>query len=156
MDLSYQQEGRTAMLKERVKRCVCKYCGRHLSLRRITFSDLDDARIEIFCRHCERIEFGVEPEIYQSACYYAAEMGFDYYPDLDDNEATKRMNIAKLCDIISWAGKNFGFLDKAGFTEPPRINPHILGQCVILDDDDLQDMEELVLGTVSTQNDEVR
>ena len=137
------------MLKERVKRCVCPYCGGRLNLRRITFADIDDARIEIFCRHCQRIEFGVEPEIYQSARTYAEERGFDYYPDLDDNEATKRMNTAKLSDIISWAVKNFGLLNKEGFTVPLKQQPYLLGQCVLWDDADLEELEEVVLGNVA-------
>lgn len=58
------------MLKKRTKRCVCKYCGGKLKLRRIIFSEYEDARIEIFCSQCDRIEFGVEPEISRSAEYF--------------------------------------------------------------------------------------
>lgn len=48
------------MLRNRVKHCVCKYCGGQLKLRQISFSEFEDARTEIFCSDCDRIEFGVE------------------------------------------------------------------------------------------------
>ena len=67
MDISYQSVSRLEMLRQRVQRCVCKFCGQRLYLRRILFSDYEDARVEIFCEHCGRIEFGVEREIYASA-----------------------------------------------------------------------------------------
>ena len=44
----FRSEKRLDMLKKRTKRCVCKYCGGRLKLRRIIFSDYEDARIEIF------------------------------------------------------------------------------------------------------------
>lgn len=148
MDLSYNAAGRTEMLKSRAKRCVCKYCGSRLSIRRITFSDLDDARIEIFCRHCDRIEFGVEQEIYQSARYFVEEMGFNYYPDLAANEMTKHMNIAKVCEIMSWENKHLGILSKSGFTVPLQMNANMMGKSVILTDADVAEIEEIMMGTV--------
>ena len=151
MDLSYKAEGRVEMLKGRAKRCVCKYCGKHLSIRRITFSDIDDARIEIFCKSCDRIEFGVEPEIYQSALYFVDEMGFDYYPDLDKNEKTKRMNVAKVCDIMSWENKNLGILDRNGFTVPIDANSNIIAECVILDDNDLEEIDVVEMGNMNCE-----
>ena len=47
MDVSYYAQGRVEMLKRRAQRCVCKHCGGKLSLKRIIFSEQDDARIEI-------------------------------------------------------------------------------------------------------------
>ena len=64
---SYKSEKRVDMLKKRTHRCVCKYCGGKLKLRQIIFSEFEDARTEIFCSDCDRIEFGVEQEIYDSA-----------------------------------------------------------------------------------------
>ena len=140
MDFSYRSNSRTELLKGRVNRCVCKYCGSQLQLRQLTFSDFDDARIEIFCSSCNRIEFGVEPEIYQSALYFVEEMGFDYYPDLDKNEKTKSMNVAKVCDIMAWENKTLGILNHEGFTVPITANQNIVSKCVILDDADLQEL----------------
>lgn len=141
MDLSYQADGRMEMLKQRVKRCVCKYCGKPLSIRRLVFSDIDDARIELYCNQCDRIEFGVEPEIYYSAVYFVDEMEFNYYPELENTEKTRKMNIAKVCDIMSWENKNLGILTKHGFQVPIRVNPNILAECVVLNDTDIDEAE---------------
>ena len=139
MDIGYGSEGRLSMLKKRVKRCVCKYCGGPLSLRRIIFSDWEDARVEIFCEQCGRIEFGVEPEIYHSACYFVDELVFNCYPDLDDNEKTKQMTIAKVCEIMAWENQNIGILEGSGFTIPLKINAGFVGECVTLTEEDLDD-----------------
>ena len=145
MDIGYGSEGRLSMLKKRVKRCVCKYCGGQLSLRRIIFSDWEDARVEIFCEQCGRIEFGVEPEIYHSACYFVDELVFNCYPDLDDNQQRRQMNIARVCDIMAWENKNLGMLDAEGFTVPIALNTHSLGEWVLLRDEDLTEPEEIDL-----------
>lgn len=137
MDIGYGSEGRLSMLKKRVKRCVCKYCGGPLSLRRIIFSDWEDARVEIFCEQCGRIEFGVEPEIYHSACYFVDELVFNCYPDLDDNEKTKQMTIAKVCEIMTWEDQNIGILTPEGFSVPLSMNQHYVGECLTLSDEDL-------------------
>ena len=103
---------RLALLKKRANRCVCKYCGGSLRLRRIIFSDYEEARVEIFCEHCDRIEYGCEPEIYRNALYFVEEMQFTCYPDLEANERTKRMNVAKVCEIMMWGDKNLGCLSE--------------------------------------------
>ncbi|MBO5115580.1 MAG: hypothetical protein J6C02_05545, partial [Peptococcaceae bacterium] len=96
-----------------------------------------DSRIEIFCPECDQIEYGTEPEIYLSAKYFVETMGFNYYQDLDDNEQTKKMNIAKICDIMAWENKHMGFLKENGFAVPPDLNPTILGNMLVIDDDTL-------------------
>ena len=148
MELYYDSEGRMGILKQRARRCVCKYCGGRLSLKRISFSEIEDARVEIFCKSCDRIEYGVEPEIYQSALYFVEEMGFNYYPDLNQSEKTKRMNVAKVCDIMAWENKNLGILNRDGFTVPLATNKNMIGECVILDETDLEDMEDISVGTL--------
>ena len=67
-ELVYQSERRLEMLKGRTKRCVCRYCGNNLILKKIVFSEHEDSRVEIFCESCDRIEFGVEKEIYLFRC----------------------------------------------------------------------------------------
>lgn len=116
----YQAEGRVEELKGRAKRCCCKYCGGKLELRRIIFSDDEDARIELFCSQCDRIEYGVEPEIYNNAVQFVDRLKFNIYADLDDNEKTRRMNIAKVCEIMAWGDKNLGILDGNGFNVPVK------------------------------------
>ena len=136
-----QSQDRVTMLKKRTKRCVCKYCGSALKLRRIIFSDFDEARIEIFCKSCDRIEFGVEPEIYASAKHFVENSEFNCYPDLDDNERTKQMTIAKVCEIMAWENQTIGILNGDGFNIPLHINETIAGDCIVLSEDDLGNVE---------------
>ncbi len=137
MDFSYQASGRIESLKGRTERCVCKYCGSLLRLQKISFSDFEDARVEIFCSKCKRIEFGVEPEIYRSAKFFVEELNFNCFPNLDDNENTKQMTIAKVCEIMAWENKNLGFLNQDGFQVPLNMNENMLGECIVLTDKDL-------------------
>lgn len=128
---------RLGFLKKRLKRCVCKYCGGQLELRQIIFTENEDARTEIFCSDCDRIEFGVEKEIYNSAKFFVENSRFNCYPDLDDSENTKQMTIAKVCEIMAWENQNLGFLNNEGFTVPIHANENFIGECVTLSDDDL-------------------
>ena len=141
MDFSFQAAGRVEMLKGRAKRCVCKYCGGRLRIKRIIFSEHEDARVEIYCDSCQRIEYGVEQEIYQSARYFVDELKFNCYPNQDDNASTRRMTIAKVCEIMAWENKNLGLLDRDGFRVPLEVNGNILGECIILSDEDLLEDE---------------
>ncbi len=145
LDLAYQSEKRLSMLKKRVKRCVCKYCGEPLTLRRIVFSDWEDARVEIFCENCGRIEFGVEPEIYASARYFVDELKFNAFPDLDDNRERRQMNIARISDAMAWENKNLGLLDNEGFLVPIQVNTQLLGECIGLTDKDLDGVDDVDL-----------
>lgn len=129
---------RVDMLKARAKRCCCKYCGGDLRVKRLIFSDYEPARVELYCENCDRIEFGVEPEIYQSACYFIDELEFDAYPNLDANDTTRRMNIAKVCEIMAWENKQLGILDENGFNIALNFDQNMLGECIILDDEDLR------------------
>ena len=140
MDFSYQNTKRLEMLKNRVERCVCKSCGGPLSLRQIDFNDFDEARIEIFCDHCDRLEFGIEPEIYASAQYYVDEFAVNFYPDLGENALTRKMSIANITEIMSWALQNMGYLNKNGFLVPPHLEEKILGECLVLNDQTVEVM----------------
>lgn len=151
-DMDFKSEKRLDMLKARIKRCVCKYCGGNLHLKRIIFTEYEEARVEIFCEECDRIEFGVEPEIYLSAKFFVEESGFNCYDDLDDNERTKQMTIAKVCEIMSWQDLNLGILNKKGFRVPLDMNENFLGQCITLKNRDLDndDITDLYAGEVET------
>lgn len=137
--IDFQSQKRTEMLKERTKRCVCKYCGGQLKLRQILFSKYDEARIEIFCQDCDRIEFGVEPEIYHNAKFFVDETNFNCYRDLDDNEKTKQMTVAKVCEIINWQNQNIGILTPNGYNIPLKPNEQYIGECVTFSEDALND-----------------
>lgn len=128
-------------LRGRSARCCCRFCGSRLEIRKIIFTGYD-SRIEIFCTACNRIEYGTEPEIYLSAKYFVETMGFNYYDDLDDNEQTKKMNIAKVCDIMAWENKHLGFLKEEGFSVPLELNATVLGNMLVIDEDELNEQRD--------------
>lgn len=138
--MSEKKSSRTDMLQGRSERCICKYCGGKLEVKSIVFNDIIDARTELYCSHCERIEFGVEKEIYQNAKYFVEEMDYNCFPDMDNTETTRQMSIAKVCDIMNWAVKNLGFMNDNGFCVPVTMNQCMLGKSILLTDKDLADM----------------
>ena len=125
-------------LRERVSRCRCSYCGGELILRRITAGVVEEGRVEIFCPSCNRIEYGIEPEIFRAAQYYVHELKFDYYPDLDDGERKERMNVAKISEIIQWGLKNLGLLGKRGFVGEIQMDAALIGQDLLIAEQELQ------------------
>lgn len=140
--IDFDSQKRIDSLRKRTKRCVCKYCGGKLKLKRIIFSQHEEGRIEIFCSECDRLEFGVEREIYQSAKFFVETSEFNCYSELDNNEITKQMTIAKVCEIMAWQDQNLGFLDSEGFLVPLQINDNIIGDCITLSEDDLNEIED--------------
>ena len=137
MEKKTAAQKRLQELRERTARCCCRFCGSSLEIRKIVFTGYD-SRIEVFCSECDQIEYGTEPELYLSAKYFVETMGFNYYPDLDDNVQTRKMNIAKVCDIMAWQNKHMGFLNADGFAVPINLNSSILGNMLVMDEDDLQ------------------
>lgn len=133
----YYAEGRIETLKKRTRRCVCKYCGGPLSLRRIIFHDVEDVRVEIYCDNCARIEFGVEPEIYLSARNFVDNLEFDCYEGLDANEKKRQMNIAKVSEILSWGCKNMGLLNQEGFQVPLQMKASDWAACLVLSSEEI-------------------
>lgn len=143
----YNDLTRLEDLKWRVKNCRCRYCGAPLRLRRILYGNNPQGRVEIFCTECDRIEYGVEPEIYAVSKYFVEEFNFNIFPNNDNSETTTQMNIAKICDIIALGCKNMGILSARGFDVPLDIKKSILGEDVIFHDDDLSDVEIDILDT---------
>lgn len=142
--ISFQSKKRIDTLKKRTKRCKCKYCGGRLKLRRIIFSDYEEARIEIFCNECDRIEYGVEQEIYQSAKFFVENSGFQCYPDLNENEKTKQMTIAKVCEIMAWQDQNLGMMNEDGFCVAINCDDNFAGGCINLTEDDLDEGDDTI------------
>lgn len=137
MNIDYSAEKRVKMLQKRVRRCVCKYCGNELRLKRLVFNHEKSMRIEIFCQHCNRIEFGVEKETYFCAKSFVEDLGFQYYQDVEESENLKRMNVAKVCEIISWADKKRGFIDDNGYTVPVKPSVVTAGHLVFLNQEQI-------------------
>lgn len=128
---------RVQALRVRARRCKCKYCGGNLHLKQIVYNNVIEPRIEIFCENCDRIEYGVEPELYQLAKYYVDEFGCDYYPELDASQSKDRMNVAKVSEIMFWALNGLDYLDMEGFKYPYKIDKQLAGESVEIDLDDL-------------------
>ena len=126
------------LLEQRVKRCVCRYCGSELVLRRISYGNAEEGRIDIFCPSCNRIEYGVEPEIYRVAQYYVDQVGFDYYYDLDDSLRKQRMNMAKVCEMMEWCCKNIGVLGNVGFYSGVKLDNRMNGTDITLSERELR------------------
>ena len=105
-------------IKNRSKRCVCKYCGGRLRVWMLDFGQIETANLEVFCENCDKIEYGVEPEIYHSAQYAVDILGFNAYQDRADNEQRRRLNIAKVCELLFWHDRELGILDQYGYKVP--------------------------------------
>ena len=133
---------RVEELKIRTKNCCCRYCGGELILKRIIYGDIKDGRVEIFCSECNRIEYGTNKEIYTIAKYFVDEFNFNIFNENDNSVSTYRLNVAKVCDIITWGAHNLGFLNFKGFVFPVNINNDILGEDIVLYDMDLDSMDE--------------
>ena len=121
-------------LRKRAKRCCCKYCGGTLEVRKLTYSNCDIARLELFCSLCGRIEFGIEKEIFQRAAFFVAETGFDYYPELFQGVQKEQMNTAKICEIAGWMLKSLNLLQETGFTCNPITRTETYGDGYIIED----------------------
>lgn len=128
-------------LKTRAARCVCKYCGSPLKVERIMYHNCEAARSELFCPKCGRIEFGVESEVYLAAKYYVDTFHFNMYQGLEDNEQRRRMNIAKISEIMDWQNDKLGISDENGFRVSLDIRPDALGRTSIFRDSDLTEGE---------------
>lgn len=137
-----EQSVRLQELRQRAARCRCRYCGNPLTLRKITYAAYDEAKIELYCEHCDRIESGVEPEIYKIAAYYVDEMKYDHYPNLDNSVRKRRMNIALVCDILSWGFKNSGLLVKDGFNVPLQLDEDLMGEAFTISDSYLNSLDK--------------
>lgn len=142
MNELYWAENRIETLKRRKKRCVCKYCGGSLVVKRILFNDVADARVELYCEACARIEYGVEPEIYQSARNFVDNLAIDFYETLDDNEKKHQMNVARVSEIMAWGFRNTGLLSAEGFTVPLHMDKGDWAECMVMRNDQVPSMEE--------------
>ena len=60
-----------------------------------------------------------------------------YKGKLSHNEKTKSMNIAKVCEILTWSYKNMGFLSADGFAIPEKITLNRWPECLICSEDEI-------------------
>ncbi|MGM9524665.1 MAG: hypothetical protein ACI3U1_00190 [Peptococcaceae bacterium] len=115
------KKNRAEELIRRSERCCCKQCGGPLEIRIIVYNKYGGSGAELYCPHCQKIEYGTEPEIYRAAKDFVDRVGFNHFVDLEENERTYLLNIAKVCEILSWGTKYWGLTDKNGFKIPLNL-----------------------------------
>lgn len=101
----------------RSERCVCSGCGSRLELHMVIFNQYGGQGIELYCPKCQKIEFGVEAEIYKFAKEFVESYEFNYFPDMAEGEKSTEMNISKIGQILSWFLDRTGVLDEQGLEE---------------------------------------
>lgn len=92
-------------IEERAQRYVCKFCGGSLVAKFVVFNKYGGQGKECYCEQCQRIEYGVEPEVYALAEYFVDNFEFNYYLDMEENTTSFQLNVAKINEILSWAFK---------------------------------------------------
>lgn len=140
--MAIEKSMRVERLKSRAKHCCCRYCGGELHVRQIIFHTQAAARVELYCDQCQKIEYGVEKEIYESAKACVLANNFNHFPDLDDNEQRLQMNIAKLSGLLNWQLKYLGLIGEDGFKIPVQISEFGMDQCTTIDDSELDSLLE--------------
>lgn len=140
--MAIEKSLRVERLKERATHCCCRYCGSELHVRQIIFQTQADIRVELYCDQCQKIEYGVEKEIYESAKAFVQATGFNHFEDMDDNEKRLQMNIAKVCSMTNWQLKFMGLVKDEGFIVPVQLNEYDSDQCTTIDDSDLERLLE--------------
>ncbi|MED9781305.1 MAG: hypothetical protein UGE23_07915 [Peptococcaceae bacterium] len=140
--MAVEKSLRVERLKERAKHCCCRYCGGALHVRQIVFYTQADARIELYCDQCQKIEYGVEKEIYDGAKSLVATTAFNHFPDMEDNEQRLQINIAKVCDLTTWQLKHLGLLTDRGFNVSVHPKSFESDLCTTFDEDSLEKLLE--------------
>ena len=102
---------------ERSRRCVCRQCGTPLRVQEVIFNEYGGQGYELVCPHCQRIEYGVEPEIFEYANKFVREYEFNYFMDMPENERNIQMNVSKVCELFTWLFKEAGICTEEGLTE---------------------------------------
>lgn len=104
-------------MRERASRCVCKYCGAPLMIQEVIRNFYGGASLELCCPKCQKIEYGTEPELYLVAKEIVNDMKFSYYDDLEESEQVYQMNIAKVCEILTYCLMRLQLLGEHGFSQ---------------------------------------
>lgn len=112
--MSKQTKDDQALLQARSQRCVCKHCGGQLTTSLVIYDIYGGVGVELYCPHCEKNDYGIEPELYALAQYFVENFQFNYFLDMEENDLNEQLNIAKVADIMSWLLKTLGLLDQNG------------------------------------------
>lgn len=112
----------TKTMLNRQKHCVCRFCGGPLDVRCVIFNKYGGAGAELYCGHCDKIEYGAEPEIYKTAKAFVDEFEYNYYMDLPEDQTTYELNIAKVCEILTFSAQRWGLATDKGLDESIRYH----------------------------------
>lgn len=88
----------------------------------IIYNKYGGSGLELYCPSCKKIEYGTEPEIYHLAKSFAYDMEFDYYTEMEPNNESFQLNVAKVCEILSWQFRKLGLLDSKGLHKDKLCN----------------------------------
>jgi len=138
--MTMEKSPRVERLKKRAKHCCCRYCGGELQVRQLVYHAQISARIELYCEQCQKMEYGVEREAYVAAKAFVEQTGFNHYPDMEDNEQRKQMNIAKVSNMTGWQMRYLGLTDESGFRVPIQMNEYGMEQCTTVEEDKLEEL----------------
>lgn len=133
---------RVERLKRRTKTCCCRYCGGELHVRQLFFQTDASSRVELYCDSCEKIEYGVEKEIYAAAEAYVDSTGFNAFPEASEGERRRQMNISRVVNGSSWVMRWLGLTDDAGFVVPVEPGGSSLESTTTVDDGNLMRLLE--------------
>ncbi|MGI1658286.1 MAG: hypothetical protein ACRKFN_04865 [Desulfitobacterium sp.] len=100
---------------KRVKRCCCKLCGGPLTIKHMIYNKYGGQGFEIYCNHCQKIEYGTEPEVYALARKYVESFQYNYFIDMAEDRRNEMLNTAQLCEIIGWSFSQIGLINGDGF-----------------------------------------
>ena len=98
----------------RSERCVCSGCGSRLELHMVIFNQYGGQGIELYCPKCQKIEFGVEAEIYKFAKEFVEGYEFNYFPDMAEGEKTHRNEYQQDWTDIELVFRPHGSFRRAG------------------------------------------
>ncbi len=110
------------IIVERSERCVCKMCGGPLEPKIVIYNKYGGSGLELYCPHCHKIEYGTEPEIYKLAKDYVENMEYDYFTEMEAGKANFELNVAKVCETLSWIMKRLEVQDSKGIHKERLCN----------------------------------
>ena len=70
---------------------------------------------------CQRIEYGVEKELFALANKFIKETEFNYFLDMPEDKCSLALNKAKIGELFSWLFYELGLCDKDCLTEKYKI-----------------------------------
>ncbi len=104
-------------MKCRQERCVCKQCGSKLEIRMVIFCQYGGQGLELFCPQCQRVEYGIEQEIYEYAKHFVNENEFNYFVDMAEDERNTQLNVSKVGEIFGWLFREMSLCNENGLTK---------------------------------------